>query len=227
MKIRTVPPLEPVREAFPTGGGHSAVFEFSQLPPLPRFWLMSEDECELLQLQVDRLLLNWRKRQDHDQYPRFANVYGRYKKLLASFGDFCLQADFGRLVPNQYELTYVNIIDLGITSTDFVQIGNILPDLCWRLSDRYLTEPEGFTFQTSFLLPNNAGRLHVDANTAININTGAPSILKLEFTARGFGESAEEKSMDDWFAIAHEAVVRTFADFTSDEYQHAIWSRTQ
>jgi hypothetical protein len=63
------------------------------------------------------------------------------------------------------------------------------------------------------------GRLHVSLKMATTKE--AKKIMVFELTARGFSNGP----MDDWFAVAHEWIVRGFADLTTDSIQKAIWQR--
>ena len=42
----------------------------------PRLWLMNEEESRLLQLQQDRLVVNWRKLPSDTPYPHYQSICG-------------------------------------------------------------------------------------------------------------------------------------------------------
>ena len=70
--IEEHPPLPPTFETF--GGGNSAAqfqIELLASPMQPRFFFVSEDRSELLQLQRDRMHYNWRRTQGKPDYPRY------------------------------------------------------------------------------------------------------------------------------------------------------------
>ena len=55
------------------------------LPPL-RLWMLSDTEDELLQLQNDRLFLNWRKTSEGDpRYPRYPHLRDVYQQVFTAF----------------------------------------------------------------------------------------------------------------------------------------------
>ncbi|MFO1392546.1 MAG: hypothetical protein U1F09_02100 [Steroidobacteraceae bacterium] len=56
--------------------------------PLPRLWVIAAGGNTLLQLQVDRFGLNWRRQKDSDRYPDFASrleAFLGYWKLFCEF----------------------------------------------------------------------------------------------------------------------------------------------
>jgi uncharacterized protein (TIGR04255 family) len=70
-RIEEAPPLAPVIEA--QGSGPSAVelgYLFGPLPPLRRTWFISQDGRNLVQVQEDRFVFNWKKAAEDDEYPR-------------------------------------------------------------------------------------------------------------------------------------------------------------
>ena len=62
----------------PVGAGNIEL-QFLQLPPLRRTFFSSPDGRHLVQVQDDRFLLNWKKIEDSDQYPSYANVIHKFR----------------------------------------------------------------------------------------------------------------------------------------------------
>src|SRR5262249_39658728 len=69
----------------------------------------SSDKVELLQLQTDRLVFNWRRVLTEQQYPHFEAIQSKFDGYLSRWRDFLSKRD---LVPNigQWEVSYVNRI---------------------------------------------------------------------------------------------------------------------
>src|SRR5438552_3496350 len=91
-------------------------FEILQLPPLRRTFLVSQDQNFVIQLQESRFLLNWRKKQPTDVYPRFSAHFKKFIGHWGHFSDFVAREKVGNLKPARYELTYVNHIEQGDNS---------------------------------------------------------------------------------------------------------------
>src|ERR1700691_5158974 len=69
-------PLEPAFERFdqnrnqPKLGGEVRAYD---VPPLPRAWFLNEGGTELIQVQPDRFVRNWRKVDEEDRYVRYTH----------------------------------------------------------------------------------------------------------------------------------------------------------
>ena len=199
--------------------------EIQNVPPLPRVWFIRGKGNEIIQVQRDRFLHNWRKMDNKDEYPRFDKVKKGFWDGLLHFKNFLSENALGGIEPLQYETTYINHIPQGEGWHQLGDIGKIFPDFSFRTqTDRFLPAPTGMNWHTSFLLPQTAGRLHVRIRYAKLRDTGKP-LLILELTVRGIGEDRSPEAMDSWFDVAREWIVRGFADLTGNEVQKEIWKR--
>lgn len=105
-KIQEQPALPPSAAMGMQGG----FFQISGgLPPL-RVWMLNDGEDELLQVQNDRLFLNWRRSADGDRpYPRYDHLRDVYQRVLAGFRDHIEKNDdVGTFQPHTAVVTYVN-----------------------------------------------------------------------------------------------------------------------
>ena len=76
-----------------------------------RYWFVTPDDTELIQIQRDWFARNWRKIRKDVQYPSFESVYTEFKADLQHLVDFIAEADLGRFSPTQCEVSYINHID--------------------------------------------------------------------------------------------------------------------
>ena len=90
----------------------SATFDpqWSFLPPLRRVFFISPPGNFLIQLQPNRLLHNWRKVADGDQYPRFDAAFEKFIWTWEQFNKYLSSAGLPRPKPEAWELTYINHI---------------------------------------------------------------------------------------------------------------------
>ena len=223
-RVAEVPPLSPIFEAF--GEPPEATVTFSDTPPLARTWLIHADETALIQIQRDRFLHNWKKVREADEYPRYVRVVKDFRERLATFETFLADTKPGVIDPLQYELTYVNHIPRQDRVASISEIRRAFPDFAWREESRFLPAPEAFNWRTVFVLPNQVGRLHVSMRTWTRPQDGSPMLL-LDLTARGMPNAKDREGMWSWFDLAHEWIVRGFADVTGQEFQHDVWRRAQ
>lgn len=98
-----------------------------------RTWLLGTDETRLVQLQHDRFYVNWRRRNEEDEYPRFSPGQGR-KSLLpfaleeyGHFSEFCKA--FLAMEPRLMaaELTKIDILRQGVHWSDAADLGKLVP----------------------------------------------------------------------------------------------------
>lgn len=190
---------------------------------LPRLWFVNQRDNELIQLQNDRFLYNWRKKHEDDPYPRYGIVAKAFKANLDIFQEFLKEEGLGMLNPTACELTYVNHILKGQGWESLAEINNVLPDLNWRSDNgRFLPEPLSLGWQTTFALPDDKGRLHVNL---LQGQIDDRPVLRLDITARWLGVNESLDTIWGWFDVAHEWIVRGFTDLTSREIQSTIWER--
>ncbi len=222
---REVAPLAPAIERFE--GQPEVKFMFADVPPLPRIWFVRSEDNAIIQVQRDRFLHNWKKVRPEDEYPRYHKVIQMFKDHLSRFQGFLQEYQLGAIEPLQYEMTYVNHISKSNAWTKIGEIGKVFPDFCFKENEqRFLPEPEGVNWRTTFVLPDKAGRLHVTIRNAISRDRNIP-ILLLELTVRGIGKDKSFEGMWAWFDLAREWIVRGFADLTSDEVQKNVWRRKE
>jgi len=144
---KEVAPFAPVIEQFE--GEKQIKLDFQEVPPLPRIWFIHKSDNGIIQVQRDRFLHNWRKVRPHDEYPQYPIVIDMFKSKLSQFESFLNENDFDKLVPLQYEMTYISHIWEGDGWSNLSEIGKVFPDHSFRqISKRFIPEPENFIFIT-------------------------------------------------------------------------------
>jgi uncharacterized protein (TIGR04255 family) len=217
-------PLSPVLELFdePVPPGPSV--RFAPLPPLRRCWFLDASGNRLVQVQPERFLHNWRKVTGSEEYPRYSSIGKEFERLWRGFLDFVKTEKIGDVVPNQWEMTYVNHIYQG---EDWETLAD-LPKLfaCWSgsTSSGYLEVPETTDVRLSFVFPKEHGRLHARWNVRFQPAENR-KLLRLEMTARGKLDSAEPEDLLRCLDMGHRWIVLGFTDLTTDT-AHKLWRRT-
>ena len=229
-KTEEQPPLEPVFEQFgPKPGGRPAVrLELSPIPPRPRLWLLNESGSELLQVQQDRFVRNWRKGEGAEEYPRYTALRESFRKDFEVFSGMVEKEQWGTVEPNQCEVTYVNIIPAGDGWQDHGDLGEVLTVFKAHYSDDQLEKPEEASVSFQYVLKDAeggpVGRLHVAANPVLRVSDNRAAI-RLTLTARGKPEGDGAEGVMGFLDRGHEAIVRGFASITTEE-MHKVWKRT-
>lgn len=224
VEVETKAPLDPVIERI--GGkaleGQRGI-ELIGHPPTPRYWLFNKDKTELLQLQHDRLIWNWRKTRPDDEYPRFNKVFAKFSTRYKEFIEYARQHDdIPDLRINQCEIIYVNQIgskgDQAVCHSNSSDVFSTMA----QLSSDELPEIEFSKFACSHLLENEdgefIGRLHVIAEP---IFVKGSELFSFKLIARGRPNGSSFDDLKEFFEIGHEAIVRAFSAYTTSKMQNA------
>lgn len=224
-KCQEVPPLMPVLES--KGKNKKPEFNISELPPLPRVWFLQSSGNSIIQIQRELFIYNWRKILEKNEYPRYKIVFSKFLKHLGTFKSFLNEMSLEEIIPQQYEMTYVNYIPQGKGWNSKNEIGKIFPDFNWQSSkNRFLPPPEGFLWQTHFNLPENSGSLRIKIQKVQHRQTATPTV-RFELMARGISKDTSFEGMKVWFDMAHEWIVCGFCDLTDSKTQRNIWGRIE
>ncbi|MDA0659970.1 MAG: TIGR04255 family protein [Planctomycetota bacterium] len=197
-------------------------FEVCTLPA-SRLWFVSESGCDLVQIQRDRFIRNWRKTEDQPEYPSYEKQRAFFARDWELFSQFVSEEIKAPLTPNQCEVTYVNILD------DFKpsQLPEVLSWVSGNRSDEYLGDPEDAEITLRYLLKDDEGhpwgRLHIVASPAIRALDNKP-VVRLAVTARGAPDRKDTDSAMKCLDKGHDAVVRGFTSITTSE-MHKAWVR--
>lgn len=233
-KTQEHPPLAPaierfgVKGAFPPGVGVGIQFSIGPAPPMPRCWFLNDDESQLIQVQQDRFIHNWRRRPDGKDptYPRYRVLRESFKDELHHLFRFSEQEGIGTPKPNQCELTYVNQIreQPGVWADhgDFARVINT-----WRdMSGGTLSKPENVSLNVRYLIPGATGepigRMYIIFNPIFGSNQSEPEPeYQAQFVARGAPTGPGLDGVFDFLDQAHDYTVAAFLSVTSAELQRA------
>ncbi len=201
--------------------------EMLQSPPVPRCWFLNEAGTELIQVQHDRFVHNWRKAGTEAEYPRYEHVRNAFANELERFRAFLEREQLGDLNPNQCEVTYVNHIVAGEGWENHSELGEVLTVFELRYSDKFLSFPEHVRIKLSHVIVDQAGeplgRLHVVVEPVFRREDDQPMWL-LNLTARGRPVGEGIDGILRFMDIGREWVVRGFASMTTTK-MHKIWGR--
>ena len=214
--VQDVPPLPRQEERFTPEAqwGKALRLQLTQ-NPASRLQIRNRDGNRLLQLQDGRMHLNWLG-EGGDRYPRYALVRAEFDNLLTQLARFVDASQLGVLTPDQWEVTYVNRIRQGLWTTpadwNFFSPLNGMPSL------EGVIEPESFTGEWHFVIPEQRGRLHIHWQHARETESDEDSQVLLTLTARGpiGNETGFNSSVLAGIDLGRETIVRSFRHLMSD-----------
>jgi uncharacterized protein (TIGR04255 family) len=195
-----------------------------RIPTMPRVWLLTEPEDELIQVQEDRFAFNWRKSESVDrEYPWFGYVRRQFIELLREFVNQVADGDIEKLRPDWCEVSYINHIEVAHRDVASVLRSVRAVELPAAGDREDLQLVERFVIRDASGVPT--GRFILACVPAFRRSDGSP-IVELTLTARsqvaGGGWRGIEAAVED----GHRRIVQTFADVTTDE-MHTRWERVQ
>ncbi len=186
--------------------------------PSVRCWFFDKEENWLLQIQNNRFLSNWHRRQS--SYPRYKGFFDRFEKEWDRFNEFLTAERLGEPKSPQCEVSYINHIEADIT---FDNLGEIFPVWNGFKQNTFLPSPEVLRINTAFVIPENRGRLHISMEPVFR-HSDAKVVLQLSVTAKVRPASNGKASIVEAINLAHEWVVSGFDDFSS-AHMHEVWQR--
>jgi uncharacterized protein (TIGR04255 family) len=192
---------------------------------LPRCWFISANDEHVVQLQSDRLLVNWRMRPSGGAYPRFPEVRRRFVAATEALQHLCRERTSLTVVPNQCELTYFNKVPLpaGAEWGDFDRLLSGLkiakgPEWARPFSD-------GRVALRSELRDEHDepfARLQIDCTPAqIDLSQ---KVWTLNISVRGRPLRPEFEDVLNFLDRAHREIVTCFAAITTKD-MHLLWGR--
>ena len=204
--------------------------EFAQPPLFPRLWLLNQTGTELIQVQQDRFVHNWRKIVGDEPYPRYEHIREQFKSELVAFADFTRSHGFGDVKPNQCEVTYINHIESDASSGKHGDPADVLSLLSRGTKGPSMHQPESLQMSAKYLIESTdhsesrvVGRLHVDFLPVFTVKESRP-IFALNLIARGVPLSEGIEGAMDFLDLGRVTIVRSFADMTTSS-MHKIWDR--
>jgi uncharacterized protein (TIGR04255 family) len=218
------PPILLQRESFGAKELRPLTIAFELMnQPEARCWFEDKTGARLIQIQHDRFIHNWRKTEERDEYPRYDLVIRpAFEVEWRRYLNFLDREQIGRPEVQQCEVQYINHIDL----TGWESFATLIEGVRqWpgTSAESFLPVPESLSVTTTYLMPENAGRLRIISQPAIRSSDGRP-LIQLNLVARGRPASSETEDILRWFDLGREWIVNGFSDFTSTE-MHKFWKR--
>lgn len=221
------PPLVPVVETFAKPKQSNLEISVETVFPAPRVWFLNEQGTELIQIQQDQFVHNWRKVEGDEEYPCYEKIKQTFLEQLEKFEEFLSSEQLGSIVPRQCEVTYVNHIYSGDGWSDHGELDKVIEIWGAKYSDNFLPKMENSTFASRHIIPGkNAepfGRLHIKVEPRFKVSDGKP-IFIMTLTARGRPLDEGIEGALQFLDVGHEWVVRGFTSITTAK-MWKIWGK--
>ncbi len=179
-------------------------------PPL-RLWMLTEAADRLVQVQRDRLVVNWRRISD-GEYPRYHALRALLDRKVADLWSFFHERTVAIPLPAAVEATYVNTID----AAGFAEFLAGTPPFPERLG-----QPTEASVSVVFDTPGG-----VQPPQRVALFSSRDRSVEGRYVLR-VSVLGQLTAWDEWersMSAAHEQAVRTFAEVTTRD-MHQIWGR--
>ncbi len=186
-----------------------------------RLWLMTADKSELLQVQRSRFVRNWRKISLDGKYPKYDALKPQFEESWKGFVKFLASNQQTLPHPNQYEITYVNQIDLQ----DSQPYRNYDKLFTWWVGQKMsqTLNPSHISSSIVFDFLEDSCRVAINIKPAIR-KADLKQIIVMELIGRGIDSNPNQDSMMQWFDRAHVNIRKCFFELTTPEAQTS-WGR--
>jgi uncharacterized protein (TIGR04255 family) len=230
-KAEDQPPLPPVPlETFPARPV-GATISFGPGMPGVREWFLSERGDRLVQVQHDRLVLNWRRISAGDVYPRYESLRPAFEGEVNELQAFLEEEGIGEATIVQAEVTYSNPISVSELG-ESRDIARLIAPWSGSYSDGFLPIPEDMRLGLRYVIPDPStqqpvGRLYIEGNPLLRQGPGSGLLdeaFMLQLFARGRALGEGLNGALAFLDLGHEWVVRGFTSLTS-ESMHQRWGR--
>jgi uncharacterized protein (TIGR04255 family) len=198
------------------GKGPTFAFQLQAGAPPVRLWSLSEDQSLLVQVQHDRLLLNWRKLTDDAPYPRYRKLREDFTGLWREFASYVGDHDFGVLQPSIAEVSFFNRIPIrGVAE---------IPEIIRALNPRWSLDKQ---VAAAYQMERDLSDLLTTGsqNVAVNFRpVNGP--MQLEISTLIGVDTADGEVSDVLAALdtAHQFGVLTFDELVTDN-AHSRWGK--
>jgi uncharacterized protein (TIGR04255 family) len=197
--------------------------------PQGRTWLLSEDGAYVLQIQNNRLVRNWRRRDA--PYPHFDDLSTEFLACYDGFLELLSAENLALPQIQQVELTYINWIT-DMEMAEFLRPGNAAQVSATGVDP----SPEDQTWAARYLIRGTeskpVARLHVQCTPAFRADPGTESglpvrgtQLALIFRAPTVGR-VDNEQLATLLGTGRASIVRTFTELTTP-VAHQKWDRIQ
>jgi uncharacterized protein (TIGR04255 family) len=211
-----------VEQQAPVGGAETLEQTSGEFFPMPRFWFVTEDKINLIQLQKKAFMLNWRRRDA--QYPHFAeNLKPAFDKYFRIFEDFAREdAGVQDIKIDLCELTYINTIEACEFWQGPQDTARVIPSFVMPETGMESSVAAAFNCIYVYVVSKDLQLRVSIRNGEATAKPGTP-VLVIEIRATGQLGQVGKSAADEWFDRAHEAIIACFVGMTSEDIQYTYW----
>lgn len=190
---------------------------------LLRLWMANEAGNRVVQLQPDRVTVNWKLGDAEEPYPRYESLRQFLVETWSRVGAIAAANKWGEPKPQMCEVHYVNRLSEEQGWTRYDDTSALLAPWGGSFSDGFLPAPGAAAMLLHFHLPDRRGWMNIQAGQTLDDEDS--EILAIHLQCRGRLANPDFEDALDFMDLAHQWIVRGFASVTTPA-AHEIWRRT-
>jgi uncharacterized protein (TIGR04255 family) len=181
-----------------------------------RSWFLDSSKNQLLQVQPNRFIRNWRAAEAEQKYFHYSDLKPMFQEDWTIYRDFLRDEKLPFPTVFKCDVTYINHLLKGREWNTLDDIGTLFKQMNFDLKGALVTS-------VSFTAASGNNQIRMDAAPGIRPD-GTP-IVQLTLNVSGQPVGALES--DIWFKLdeCHKLLVETFAEITADDLQKQVWKR--
>ncbi len=190
--------------------------------PMPRYWFIAKDEINLIQIQKNAFMFNWRRRKN--AYPQFhKHIKPGFDKYYGLFSEFIQEEANTQPPPIDFcELSYINILERCEYWVGPQDTAKVIPS--FSILNPGMEDLHPPVFNCNFTYGVSADtQLHIGIRNGIKDQQQDAPVLLFEIKAFGRLGQVEKPRADEWFERAHAAIIKCFLEMTSPDIQKRFW----
>lgn len=221
------PPLRDLPEQVEGPQVQTLSIDLGENLPLPRLWFLNEPKTELIQVQQNRFVYNWRRQKEDDSYPHYENIREKFVAEFGRFSDFLAAEKIGSVKPTACEITYVNHIVQGSTWANFGEYAKVFSIFDPEHSDSFLPSADSFRFAANYVIPGDnskpIGRLRATVSPEVR-RSDEKKLFVMNMTALGVPSSPDISGVLGFLDTGHKWIVKGFESLTTAQAQK-VWGK--
>jgi len=217
--------LPPMAEHLGLGQSDRPNISFGPDAPGMRLLFGADHSADLIQVQADRFVRNWRRIEGGQKYPGYSeHIRPGFVKDLKKLLSFLEDQKITPWKPNLCEISYVNTIGSSEFCVSHSQIGRLFNGFVTFPQLNGWAKPEHAGFGMSYTLDDNqsfVGRLHINCAPSVLPQTGE-EVFNISLTVRGRPFTADLPGALSFLDMGRSYIVNSFTQLTSSE-AHEAW----
>lgn len=187
------------------------------LESLPlRSWFLDSLKNQLLQVQLNRFIRNWRAVEAEQKYFHYSDLKPMFQEDWAIYREFLKDESLPEPIVFKCDVTYINHFLKGREWNTAEDIASLFQRMKFELKGALVTS---VSFVAAF------GNNQIRMETSPGIRPDGTPIVQLTLNVSGQPVSTSELGIWSKLDDCHRLLVETFAEITAEDLQKRVWKR--